>query len=72
MIHRLCWMKLYAEDVEAKLCDETKTVPISFNEKNITCKTQNLYISLAFSLITIALLLIDVRIYCYLRKYEAK
>ena len=30
-------------DAEAKLYDkETKTAPTIFNEKNITCKTQNL------------------------------
>ena len=40
-------------------------------KKNITCKTQNLYILLAFLLITIALL-IAVSIYCYLIKYQAK
>ena len=40
----------------------------SFNEKNINCRTQNLYILLAFLLITITLL-IAVSIYCYLMKY---
>ena len=29
----------------------------NFNEKNITCKTQNFYVSLAFLLITITLLI---------------
>ena len=48
-----------------------KTVPTNFNRKNITCKTQNFYILLAFLLITIALL-IAVSIYCYLIKYQAK
>ena len=47
---------------------ETKTVSTNFNEKYIICKTQNLYILLAFLLITIALL-IAVSIYCYLIKY---
>ena len=47
---------------------ETKTIPTNFNEKNITCKTQNFYISIAFLLITIALLM-AVSIYCYLIKY---
>ena len=51
--------------------EETKTVPPNFNEKNITCKTQNLYILLAFLLITI-ILLIAVSIYCYLIKYSSK
>ena len=65
-------------DTEAKLNDktqsnneETKTVPANFNEKNITCKALNFYISLAFLLIIIALL-IAVSIYCYLIKYWAK
>ena len=43
----------------------------NFNEKNMTCKTQNLYVLLAFLLITI-ILLIAVSIYCYLIKYQAK
>ena len=47
---------------------ETKTVPTNFNEKSITCKTQNFYILLAFLSITIALL-IAVSIYCYLIEY---
>ena len=46
---------------------ETKTVPSNFNEKNINCKTQNLYILHAFLLTTIGLL-IAVNIYCYLIK----
>ena len=36
--------------------EETKTVPTNFNEKNITCRTKNFYILLAFLLIIIALL----------------
>ena len=40
-------------------------------KKNSTCKTQNLYIVLAFLLITIALL-ITVSIYCFLIKYRGK
>ena len=51
--------------------DETKTTPTNFNEKNVTCKTQNFYFLLAFLLITIALL-IAVSIYCYPIKYRAK
>ena len=39
---------------------------LNFNEK-----TQNFYILLAFSLITIALL-VAVSVYCYLIKYQAK
>ena len=39
------------------ICDEIIGVKeINFNEKNITCKTQNVYILLAFLLITITLL----------------
>ena len=57
----------YDEDAETKSCDKTKTVSKNFNEKNITFKTQNLYISLAFLLNTITLL-INVSIYCYLIK----
>ena len=60
------------KDVEAKSFDEeTKTVPKNFNERKATCKTQNLYILLAFLLITIALL-IAVSIYCYLINYWVK
>ena len=39
-------------DAEAKLSlkddDETKTIPRSFNENKVICKTQNIYILLAF------------------------
>ena len=28
--------------------EEAKTIPTSFNEKNITCKIENFYILLAF------------------------
>ena len=34
-----------------------KTVLANFNEKRITCRTQNFYILLTFLLITIALLI---------------
>ena len=51
--------------------EEIKIILTNFNEKNITCKTQNFYILLAFLLITITLL-IAVSIYCYLIKYQAK
>ena len=50
---------------------ETKAIPKNFNEKNITCKTQNFYTLLAFLLITIALL-VSVSIYCYLIEYKSK
>ena len=64
---------IYA-DAEAKLNDkaksnneETKTVPTNFNEKNVTCKTQNFYILLAFLLIFTTL--ITVSIYYYFIEY---
>ena len=50
--------------------EETKTIPINFNEKKATYKTQNFYILLAFLLITIPLLM-AVSICCYLIKYRA-
>ena len=50
--------------------EETKIIPGSFNEKKAICETQNLYILLAFLLITIALL-IAISLYCYLIKYRA-
>ena len=50
--------------------EETKTIPTSFNEKKATCETLIFYISLAFLLITITLL-IAVSIYCFLIKYRA-
>ena len=54
-------------DTEAKSnYEETKTFPANFNEKNITCKTQNFYFKISISL------LIAVSIYCYLIKYRAK
>ena len=62
-------------DADAKLSPkddgETKIIPTNFNETKASCKAQNFYISLAFLLITIALL-IAVSIYCYLIKYRAK
>ena len=61
----------------AIVCDEVidsydkESISINFNEKYLTCKTQNLYILLTFLLITIALL-IAVSIYYYLIKNQAK
>ena len=55
------------EIIDAK----TKTIPINFNEKNITCKIQNVYILLTFLLITLVLL-IAVSIYCYRIRYKTK
>ena len=51
--------------------EEIKAIPTNFNEKKLSCKTQSFCILLAFSLITIALL-ITVSIYCYLIKYQPK
>ena len=48
--------------------EETKTIATNFNEKKAFFKTLNVYILLAFSLITIALL-IAVSIFYYLMKY---
>ena len=36
---------------------ETKTILTNFNEKNMTCRTQNFYNLLVFLLITIVLLI---------------
>ena len=49
----------------------TKTVTINFSEKKVNCQLENFYISLAFLLITIAVL-IAVSIYCYFIKYQLK
>ena len=60
-------------DTEAQANDEeTKTVPKNFNQKDITFKTQNFHILLAFLLLTIAVLIAVSSIYCYLTKYRAK
>ena len=59
------------DDVIESYDEETKTIPTNFNEKKATCKTQNLYILLAFLLITIELL-IAVSIFCYFIKYQVK
>ena len=60
------WMRSWRNDD-----DETKTIPKNFNDKKAAYKTQDFYILLVFSVITIALL-IAVSIYCYLIKYQAK
>ena len=55
-----------------KLCEIMwKKVAVNLTENNGNCKTQSLYILLAFLLITIALL-ITVSIHCYLIKYRGK
>ena len=33
--------------------EKIKTIPTNFNEKKVTCKTQNFYILLGFLLVTI-------------------
>ena len=60
-------------DNSAIMCEviESYEGETNFNAKKATCETQNVYILLAFSLITIALL-IAVSIYCHLIKYRAK
>ena len=56
-------------DCSVITCDEIIEVgKTNFNEKNITCKTQNFFILLGFLLITISLL-IAVSVYCHLMKY---
>ena len=53
-----------------KVIHTTKTIPTNFREKSWPLKQKILYL-LTFLLITIALL-IAVRTYCYLIKYQAK
>ena len=48
--------------------EETKSILTNFNERKATSKTQNLYILLAFLLITIPLL-IAISIYCFMITY---
>ena len=54
-----------------EVIEETKTVPIDFDDEKVACKTKNFCNLLAFSLITIALW-IAVSIYCYLIEYRKK
>ena len=42
-----------------KVIEGTKSASTNFNEKNVTCETQNLYILLGFLLIIIPLLIAD-------------
>ena len=67
----ICNEVIIADSTQSPKDDETKTIPTNFNKKKVTSKPQNFYISLAFLLITIALLIAD-SIYCYLIKYHAK
>ena len=54
------------------ICDEiiTSHGKTNFNGKKATCKMKDLYILLAFLLITVALMM-AVSIYCYFIKYRA-
>ena len=61
----------YDEDAEAKSFDKTKTITTNFDEKKVTCKSQNFYILLALLLTNIVLLIV-VSIYFYLIKYRTK
>ena len=61
---------MYNEAIES-FKEETKPIPIDFNEKKATFKTQSFYISLAFLLITIALLK-ALSVYCYMTNYRVK
>ena len=51
--------------------EEIKIITTNFNEKNAICKTQNLYILIAFLLVPIALLMV-VSIYSYMIKHKPK
>ena len=62
---------IISDEVIESYDEEIKTIPTNFNEKKATCKIQNFYVLLAFSLITITLL-IAVSIYCYLIKSWSK
>ena len=64
-------LAIKCDEVIGPYDEETKTIPTNFDEKKAICETQNFYILLSFLLITIALL-IAVRTYCYLIRYQAK
>ena len=49
--------EIICDEVIESYDKETKTISTTFNEKRTICKTQNFYILLAFSLVTIALLI---------------
>ena len=64
--------KYLASIMDKIICGESIDIKEThFNEKSITCRTQNFYIIVTILLITITLL-ITVSIYCYLIKYPAK
>ena len=52
-----------------EVIEETKTVPIDFNDEKVACKTKNFCNLLAFSLITIALW---IAVSIYLIEYRKK
>ena len=56
------------EIIEVTKIVPTKAVPANFNKKKVTCKIENFYILLTFSLFTISLLII-VSIYSYFIKH---
>ena len=63
--------KYLASIVDRIISDEVIDVKeMSFDESNITCKTQSFYIFLTFLLIIITLIVVS--IYCYLIKYRLK
>ena len=59
---------LTCDEIIESYDEETKSILTNFNERKATSKTQNLYILLAFLLITIALL-IAISIYCFMITY---
>ena len=62
---------IICDEVVESYNEEMRSIPTSFNRKNVICKTQNFYILLFFLLTTIMLLVV-VTIYCYLIKYPRK
>ena len=48
---------IICDEVTESYDEEIKTISKNFNEKKVTCKTQNFYVLAAFLLITIALLI---------------
>ena len=48
---------IICDEVKKPYDEEIKTIPTNFDEKKVTCKSQIPYIVLAFSLITIELLI---------------
>ena len=60
------WIKVNAVRIKTT---SSKTVPTNINEENAACIIKDLYILLAFLIITIALL-IAVKIYCYFKKHQ--